>query len=577
MVPILCYISNFITTVYAPSLFIALSGKLECMNLYTMTLFQHHLLALGITSATTLGFGLFVLVKNPRRPLNRSMAFFLFSLSWWSAWECAALQMPTRVLALQLIRIEYIGVVFIPTLTCTTVTYLLGFTSQARRRFLLPLYVFSGVSLFFSTIFPTKEFLTVSPGPVAYLPVWGWAGPYYWIFLTLWFGVGLLGHLLVFLRWRRSEGVERTRLALFLGGTLFAYLGGTPEFALKYGVRLGWLNPFGLYAFPVYVGLLTYSVLRHRFLDIRVVIRRSLVYSLLVTALTTGYFGLLYGIERLLQDTFGYRSMWVSLTAFALMALAFQPLKVGIQRLVDWLIYRAPQEELARRLEHLQETAAEAEKFKAVSTLAAGMAHEIKNPLTAIKAFAESIPEKQHDPAFLEKLHQVLTTESTRVQRIVQDLLDFAKPKEPQLKPIDPEVLLHSTLNFLSADLSKRSIQWSTDCRNEGAILKADPDQLRQVLINLIQNAADAMPEGGRLSISTRCADGCLELAVSDTGCGIPKELLPKIFDPFVTTKTNGTGLGLAMVHSIIRAHHGTLRAESPTGRGATFTVRLPL
>ena len=258
-----------------------------------MTLFQHHVLALAVTSATTLGFGLFVLWKNPKRNLHRSMAAFCFSLAWWSGWECAALQMPTRELAFRLMRIDYIGVVFIPTLTCTTVSYLLDFSRQARRRFLLPLYAFSIAALLPCSIFPTKEFLSVSPGPVSYLPIWGWAGPHYWIFLILWFGVGILGHAIVFHRWLRSEGETRIRLALFLGGTLFAYFGGCPEFALKYGIRLGWLNPFGLYAFPLYVGLLTYAIVRHHFLDIRIVIRRSLVYSILVTFLTAGYFGLM--------------------------------------------------------------------------------------------------------------------------------------------------------------------------------------------------------------------------------------------------------------------------------------------
>ena len=113
-----------------------------------------------------------------------------------------------------------------------------------------------------------------------------------------------------------------------------------------------------------------------------------------------------------------------------------------------------------------------------------------------------------------------------------------------------------------------------------------DPDQLRQVLINLIQNAADAMPNGGKLNISTQPVNGHLELTVSDTGEGIPKKLLPKIFDPFVTTKENGNGLGLAMVYSILRANHGTIRAENRRSTdgsvadrpcGAAFTVSLPL
>lgn len=205
------------------------------------------------------------------------------------------------------------------------------------------------------------------------------------------------------------------------------------------------------------------------------------------------------------------------------------------------------------------------------------MAHEIKNPLTAIQAFAEYVPEKHRDPEFANKLHEILTTETRRIRRIVQDLLDFAKPKPPELKPIDPASLLTSTIELLSSELICRRIQWHTDYHHNGMTLQADPNQLRQVVINLIQNAADAMSEGGLLTLSTEIDDSYLKLIISDTGQGIPRELLSKIFDPFVSTKTDGNGLGLAMVYSIIQAHRGTISVKSLLGGGTTFTILLPL
>ena len=228
-------------------------------------------------------------------------------------------------------------------------------------------------------------------------------------------------------------------------------------------------------------------------------------------------------------------------------------------------------------MEQLEDRALQAEKFKAVSTLAAGMAHEIKNPLTAIQTFAGFILEKHKDPEFAKKLQEVLTAEAKRMQELVQDLLTFAKPKTPQLKPVDLAPLITSTLTLLSSQLSKHQIEWSVDCRHHGAALHADSDQLRQVLINLIQNAADAMPTGGQLKIATQAVNSHLELTISDTGTGIPPVLLPKIFDPFVTTKPDGNGLGLAMVYSILQAHRGSIRADSEPNRGTTFTVSLPL
>ena len=337
------------------------------------------------------------------------------------------------------------------------------------------------------------------------------------------------------------------------------------------------IPPLGGHIIALYCVAIMYAILRYQFLDIQVVIRRSLVYSILVTLLTAGYFGLIYGVERIFRTTFGYQSIWLSVAAFALMALAFQPLKIWIQRLVDWVIFRVPQEELVKRVERLEQEAFQTEKLRVISTMAAGMAHEIKNPITSIQTFAEFIPEKQKDPEFLKKLHEVLSSETRRIQGIVQEVLDFAKPKAPQLKPVDLGRLISSTVDLLSSELLKRHIKWQVDCQHNGATLPADPNQLRQVLINLIQNAADAMPPGGSLTIATKTNDGYLELAISDTGQGIPKEALAKIFDPFFTTKENGTGLGLAMVHSIVKAHHGTIHADSQPGQGTTFTVRLPV
>jgi signal transduction histidine kinase len=337
------------------------------------------------------------------------------------------------------------------------------------------------------------------------------------------------------------------------------------------------IPPLGAHFVALYCVIIMYAIVRYRFLDIQVVIRRSLVYSLLVTLLTVGYFGLVYGLERILKTTMGYHSAWVSLAAFALMALVFQPLKTMIQRVVDRLIFGMPQQQLAKRMEQLEEQALQSEKFKAVSTLAAGMAHEIKNPLTAIQTFAGFILEKHKDPEFARKLQEVLTAEAKRMQELVQDLLTFAKPKAPKLKPVDMAPLIHSTVNLLSGELSKRRVQWSVDCSHNGAAIYADPDQLRQVLINLIQNAADAMPNGGQLKIATQAVNSHLELTISDTGNGIPPALLPKIFDPFITTKPDGNGLGLAMVYSILQAHRGTIHAKSEPKQGTTFTVSLPL
>ena len=543
-------------------------------QLFQMTLLQHHILALGLTAVTTLGLGLLVFLAEPKRRLNQVFGLYSLAISWWAFTEILLVCAKDQAMANSISYMKWPGVIFIaPTFTHTV---LLSIRQRARgtKSVLLAAYGGSVLFLLFHLFTPL---VTASPRPVGYVPFFDNCTTLGTLIPLTFFVLVNLALWKLWHAYRGATGQRRTQLKYLFWASMIGYLGGSPDWFFTRGFYVPFISPFGIYGVPLYSIATTYAVLHHRLFDVNVVIRKSLVYSLLVTILTVGYFGLAFGIERLFQMTFGYRSLWLSFAAFATMALLFQPLKIGIQRLVDWLLFRAPHEEMVKRMERLEHEVLQAEKLKAVSTLAAGMAHEIKNPLTAILTFAEFIPEKRSDPEFLDKLHHVLTEEARRIKGIVEELLDFAKPKTPQFKPVDLRLLIGSTVDLLSTELLKRQIAWTVSCEHNGANVHADPDQIRQVLINLIQNAADAMPTGGTLTLITQAPDGYLEMLVSDTGQGIPKDLLPRIFDPFVTTKSQGTGLGLAVVHSIVQAHHGTIHVDSHPGRGTTFTVRLPL
>jgi signal transduction histidine kinase len=539
-----------------------------------MTLLQHHLLALSLIFITTLTLSILLLWKNPRRFTNQIFALYTFSLTWWSLWEFLTQLAPNEAIATFRLRMEYPGVCFIPTLFYHGIVSLTG----VRRKYeLWVCYILSAIFTIFITILRHPAFLPEAL-PISYLLYWGRAGSLYWLFLLFFTVTVLRVHETLWKSYHgEPPGIRRKQFQYLFFSSVIAYIAAVPEFSLKLGIQIPVLQPFGLYSVPAYILLVAYMIIQFRLFDIEVVIRKSLVYSLLVTLMTVGYFGMVYGIEQTFKTTLGYKSFWISLASFALMAFLFQPIKVAVQRMVDWLVFRSSQEHLVKKLERLEEQAFQAEKFKAVSTLAAGMAHEIKNPLTTLKTFTEYIPEKRNDPEFLQKLHEVYTAEINRIQTIVKDLLEFSKPRPPELKPVDIGPLIVSTVNLLSSDLLKRRIQWTIDCRHNGSTLQADVGQLRQVLINLIQNAADAMPAGGQLTIATQSVNSHLKLTVSDTGSGIPPALLPKIFDPFVTTKPDGNGLGLAVVYSIIQAHHGSVRADSQPNHGTTFTVTLPL
>jgi signal transduction histidine kinase len=220
-------------------------------------------------------------------------------------------------------------------------------------------------------------------------------------------------------------------------------------------------------------------------------------------------------------------------------------------------------------------------KLAAIGELAAGVAHELNNPLTVILGKTGLLLRDAAAGSTAETKLSDIEREALRAGKIAQNLLDFARRREPKHEPIDLNRLVERVLDLLQAKLRGRPIQVETQFDARLGAMLGDGDQLTQVLINLAGNAIDAMPKGGRLTIATRAqADSDTGvLVVSDTGRGISPEHLARIFEPFYTTKAegNGTGLGLSITQGIIASHKGQLTVESVVGEGTSFTVRLPL
>ncbi|MCA9398880.1 MAG: hypothetical protein KC618_03955, partial [Candidatus Omnitrophica bacterium] len=287
---------------------------------------------------------------------------------------------------------------------------------------------------------------------------------------------------------------------------------------------------------------------------------------------------LVVSFERLFQNILGYKSILGSIIAALVIATVFTPLRNKIQKIFDRIFYQGTPEEISQQNELLRQEVAQAEKFKAVATLASGMAHEIKNPLTAIKTFSEYLRIKGEDPEFREKFSELVGKEVDRVDNLVHELLEFARPAPLTLKDTNIHKLLDETLEFLSSKLVKHNINTEKAFKSDIELIKADPNQLKQVFLNLFMNAIDAMEKGGTLTISTLNPNpSTLSISIKDTGCGIPKEDLKHIFDPFFTKKDNGTGLGLAISYGIIKEHHGDIKVKSKPNEGTEFIVELKL
>ncbi len=223
--------------------------------------------------------------------------------------------------------------------------------------------------------------------------------------------------------------------------------------------------------------------------------------------------------------------------------------------------------------EHLRR----ADRLSALGELSASMAHEIRNPLGSIKGAVEILKDDYREDEAKYEFIRILLKETDRLNRIVQEFLGFARPKQPEFQPADMNEAIESVLVLTTQEARKAGVKVGK--RLDAAIGKRSMDAglLKQAFLNLVLNAIQAMPEGGVLTVESSIKDGMIEVAVSDTGIGIPEENRKKLFSPFFTTKKNGTGLGLAITYRIIENHRGSIDVVSEPGKGTTFTVRIPV
>lgn len=224
----------------------------------------------------------------------------------------------------------------------------------------------------------------------------------------------------------------------------------------------------------------------------------------------------------------------------------------------------------------LQEQLARTDRLATAGQFAAGVAHEVNNALVGILGQTD-LARDADDVATLQDALGRVETQGRRIAEIVQQLVGFARPRPPERGPVDLRALVRSTLDLMAHDLGRNRIQSETRFPADLAAVEVDAQQIQQVLVNLFTNAMQAMqPEGGTLTVSIYPVGGAIALDVRDTGPGIPSDTLSRVFDPFFSTKTEGTGLGLSVSYAIVNAHGGSLTAKSAPEVPTTFTLTLP-
>jgi signal transduction histidine kinase len=224
--------------------------------------------------------------------------------------------------------------------------------------------------------------------------------------------------------------------------------------------------------------------------------------------------------------------------------------------------------------------------------MAAGIAHDIRNPLTSILIFSQLMSLHHDDPDVREKFNRVVPRELERVQAVIEDMMELARPVTIHRDPVNLNEVFAQVLELFENQMATQKVKLAQEYDPALPFCMADRKRLHRCFSNLVSNAIQAMPAGGDLTIRTGTASAmvfsnsgppnsqpepALRVMVTDTGQGIPADRLPRIFDPFFTTKEKGMGLGMAITHRIVEDHKGTIDVKSEVGLGTTFTVHFPL
>jgi signal transduction histidine kinase len=276
--------------------------------------------------------------------------------------------------------------------------------------------------------------------------------------------------------------------------------------------------------------------------------------------------------------------LFVIFAAFIGVLVAMQLIRIESERKARAALDKAYKElsQYDKRLRENQEQLIQAEKLTSLGQMAASIAHEVNNPLAGVLVYTQLLAKKLNSGTFtkegaLESLAK-METELIRSSRLIRNLLDFSRQSPPALRDVQVNDVLDQALNLAAFSAEPKGIKIEKELSPSLPLVMADFDQLQQVSINLIMNALQAMPEGGKLTLRTSADDNQLKIEVQDTGQGISKENMRKLFTPFFTTKEKGkgVGLGLAVAYGIIQRHKGRIEVQSKEGEGTTFTIYLP-
>jgi len=657
--------------------------------------------------------------------------FLNFSISLWT-WGLLGRELSLeRTTALFWVRLCYVGSVFVPPFFFHFVNSLL---KLAKNRLV---WVFYAIALIFSA-FDLTPLLIKNVAPILSFRYYGVPGPIYPFYAVSQFSIISYGYYILIRHFKRAKGQTRNQIRYLLIAAIIGFWGGLSTFLPSFHIKV---FPFGFYFISAYVVIISYAIVRHRLLDIHIVLKKGTTYALLILLLFVPSFLLALLFQKIVYGDTHYLLLGFVLLLLLLVTFVFNRIKPQTERAVEQFLFKSrynyretlarfsramvtildlqslaksvfetitqtmgvekaslflwneekgayslfesknvnvtttnPQlpkdnplprylqrmgeiiirEELAkggnipelkyivnmmsligaeasipliskrqlvgmlnlgykfnkdiyshediellstlanqtaiavenaRLYEDLKKSKSyirRADRLASLGTLTAGLAHEIRNPLVAIKTLTQLLPERLEDEEFRDQFLKIASGEVDRIASLVNELLDFARPSDPKLDFENINTILDGMILLISTETKKKQVDILRSYASDLPPVQIDREQIKQVFLNVLLNALQATSDNGKITVKTRSfikpgGEPYVQVECTDTGCGIPPENIEEIFNPFFTTKSTGSGLGLSISHQIIQDHRGYIDVESQWGRGSSFFINLPV
>jgi signal transduction histidine kinase len=517
------------------------------------------------TAIFSVWFGAFILKKDPRNKVNVLWCLFCFSVAVWSFGLGMASRSRSFPEALFWVRyFDHTGSIMIPALFVHFISTAINLRIPRATRLLY------AIALILQVLDISGNFVSVRPTP----PFNFYAFPLanYKYFVIYFFVSVLYGHGLILAKIKQSRDHERAQLVYLFLASAIGFCGGSTTFFPVYNIPM---FPYGVYAIPLYFVFIGYAIFKHQLLDIRIVIQKTLLYSLVSVALVAVYVGTITLLAQIWGGRHGPASAFSSALAAIFITILFNPVRIHFQH---WVDRHFPRETLDPVL--LQEAAG-------------GFAHEMKRPLakmslpaelalvdlervkTGEKSFMEALP------AIQERLRFIIS-QSAEAGYMIEAVRELSATSAAPFEPVDLAGVISAALAAEKDLLERRGVISTLNLPQNLPSVSGRAKQLEIVFVNLIKNAAEAMGDlsdgqARNLAIEGDLNGSGIVIRIKDTGTGIKPEDISKVFQPHYSTKgARGTGIGLYLSQQIVQAHSGTIEVVSSSGNGTEFILKLP-